>query len=253
MFRTRIIVHVIMDTNNKKGFAMDLKEHAREQALKAMNFRYAAREYDGTKKVDSNDLHTVLEAGRLSPSSFGFEPWKFLVLDVTDGASDKAKQLKEQLAPYLWGAKGVLANGSYLIIILGRKNVRYDSAYIEHMMRDIQQLPAEIAESHRSALENFQKNDCHTADNPEALFDWSARQCYIALANMMTTAAFLRLSTLPVEGFDQENVARVLADGGYLGTDGTEFGVAVMMGIGYGKPAKHTKTRQPMCDIVQMV
>ena len=52
--------------------------------LKAFNFRHATKSYDASKKVSDADFHTILEAGRLSPSSFGFEPWKFLVIERQD-------------------------------------------------------------------------------------------------------------------------------------------------------------------------
>ena len=61
---------------------------------KAMEFRHACKLFDETKKIDTQTIKSILEIGRLSPSSFGMEPWKFLV--ITN------EKLKEQLRPLCW-------------------------------------------------------------------------------------------------------------------------------------------------------
>ena len=70
---------------------------------------------------------TILETGRLSPSSLGLEPWRFVVIENED--------LKEKLKPYSWGAQKQSA--SRFVIILARKNVTADSEYVQHIIRGI--------------------------------------------------------------------------------------------------------------------
>ena len=106
--------------------------------LEAMKFRHATKEFDSTKKISDEDFDTVLEYGILSPSSFGFEPWKFLVV--------QNENLRTKLKEFSWGAQGTLPTASHFMIILARKEkgMKYDSTYIKHMMNDVKQFPIEF-------------------------------------------------------------------------------------------------------------
>jgi len=119
--------------------------------LEAYNFRHACKVFDATKKISEKDFLTILETGRLSPSSFGFEPWKFLVV--------QNRELREKLLPSTWGAQGTLPTASHFVIILARKqkSMRYDSDYIEHMMSDIHHLPKEVSEARRKVYKTFKE------------------------------------------------------------------------------------------------
>ena len=77
--------------------------------LEAMKFRHATKEFDSTKKISDEDFDTVLEYGILSPSSFGFEPWKFLVV--------QNENLRTKLKEFSWGAQGTLPTASHFMII----------------------------------------------------------------------------------------------------------------------------------------
>ena len=86
----------------------------RDKFLDAMMFRHACKEFDDSKKISDEDFAKILEIGRLSPSSFGFEPWKFLVIQDTT--------LRSKLKEIVWGAQGTLPSASHYLIILARKN-----------------------------------------------------------------------------------------------------------------------------------
>lgn len=104
----------------------------------------------------------------------------------------------------------------------------------------------------RGAYSNFQTNDFKLIDSDRAMFDWASKQTYIALANMMTTAAMLGVDSCPIEGFNIEKVEEILSEEGIL--DKEHFGVSVMVGFGYRDEQPHReKTRQPMEDIVTWV
>lgn len=81
--------------------------------LNAFNFRHVTKEFDPEKHVSDSDFHTILETGRLSPSSLGLEPWRFIVLEDED--------LKEKLKPYSWGAQKQLSTASLLLLFLHAK------------------------------------------------------------------------------------------------------------------------------------
>ena len=81
-----------------------------ETIINAFNFRHATKEFDPEKKVSESDFHTILETGRLSPSSLGLEPWRFVVIENED--------LKEKLKPYSWGAQKQLNTASRFVLFL---------------------------------------------------------------------------------------------------------------------------------------
>lgn len=207
--------------------------------LDAMMFRHACKEFDNTKKISNEDFNTILEMGRISPSSFGFEPWKFVIV--------QNEALREKLKAFSWGAQGQLPTASHFMIILSRKKkgMIYDSEYIQHMMRDVKQLPEDVQELYSQFYEKFQKEDFSLLESDRNLFDWATKQTYIALANMMTGAATMGIDSCPIEGFDMDQTEAFLRDD--LNIDTEEFGAAVMVAFGYRKnEEKREKSRQEL-------
>lgn len=76
---------------------METLTTTKDQILSAYEFRHATKEFDSHKKISDSDFDFILETGRLSPSSFGFEPWKFVIV--------QSKAMREKLLPYSWGRK----------------------------------------------------------------------------------------------------------------------------------------------------
>ncbi|NRT74923.1 NAD(P)H-dependent oxidoreductase [Clostridium beijerinckii] len=216
-----------------------------KEIIDAFQFRHACKQFDPTKTVSEEDFNTILEAGRLSPSSFGFEPWKFLVV--------QNKSLKEKLFPVSWGAQNSFNGASHFVILLARKKVDtiYNSEYITKIMSEVQNLPEDVANQRKSAFESFEKNDFNLLESDRAIFDWTSKQTYIALANMLTAAAFLKIDSCPIEGFNIEKVEEILKNEGILDTE--HFGVSVMASFGYRAKEPHEKTRQPLNSIVQWI
>lgn len=213
--------------------------------INAFQFRHACKQFDSTKVVSKEDFNTILEAGHLSPSSFGFEPWKFLVVQDV--------KLREKLFPVSWGAQNSFNGASHFVILLTRKKVDtiYSSEYVTKIMSEVQNLPKEVADGKRAAFESFQKNDFNLLESDRAVFDWASKQTYIALGNMLTTAAFLEIDSCPIEGFNIEKVEKILKEEGILDTE--RFGVSVMASFGYRAREPYQKTRQPLDAIVQWI
>jgi len=214
-----------------------------EKIMEAYHFRHACKVFDPDKKITDKDFGTILETGRLSPSSFGFEPWRFLVV--------QNMALREKLMPYTWGAQGTLPTASHFVVLLAGKQeiLRYDSDYISHMLYDVHHIPKEAAEARRNKYRTFQKEDFRLLENERATFDWAGKQVYIALGNMMTAAAMLGIDSCAVEGFHADAVEKVMKED--FGVDTERFGVAVMVAFGYRVEAQKIKTRQAMEDITQ--
>ena len=207
--------------------------------------RYACRDYDPNRKISDQDFHLILEAGQLAPSSYGFEPWHFLVIE--------SESLKQALAPIALGAQKALASASHFVIILSRTqaSLRYDAPYIGYMMREIQGLPEDFCELKQQRFETFQKEDFDLLSTERATFDWASKQSYLALAQMMQVAALRGIDSLAMEGFNRQAVTDLLTERGLL--DPSEWGVSVMVAFGYGLGSVPRKTRQSLDQLVTWV
>lgn len=207
--------------------------------------RYACRDYDPNRKISDQDFHLILEAGQLAPSSYGFEPWHFLVIE--------SESLKQALAPIALGAQKALASASHFVIILSRTQVslRYDAPYIGYMMREIQGLPEDFCEFKQQRFETFQKEDFDLLSTERATFDWASKQSYLALAQMMQVAALRGIDSLAMEGFNRQAVTDLLTERGLINP--SEWGVSVMVSFGYGLGSVPRKTRQSLDQLVTWV
>ena len=207
--------------------------------------RYACRDYDPNRKISDQDFHLILEAGQLAPSSYGFEPWHFLVIE--------SESLKQALAPIALGAQKALASASHFVIILSRTqaSLRYDAPYINYMMREVQRLPEDFCEFKQQRFETFQKEDFDLLSTERATFDWASKQSYLALAQMMQVAALRGIDSLAMEGFNRQAVTDLLTEHGLL--DPSEWGVSVMVAFGYGLGSVPRKTRESLDQLVTWV
>lgn len=205
--------------------------------LAAIRFRHACKNFDPERRIPDEDFALIVEAGRLSPSSFGLEPWQFLVI--------ANKALREKLQPNVWGGRGQLPTASHLVVILARtgQDMRFDSAHIDRHLREQEKLTPDLADRRRAVLGNFQENEFHLLGSERALADWAARQCYIPLANMMTVAALRGIDSCPIEGFNADAVGDVL--GSDFGVDRDHFRPAVLVAFGYRAGPQPAKRRLP--------
>lgn len=165
--------------------------------LSSLHWRYAAKAYNPAKKVTDSDLKELLEVLRLSPSSFGLQPWKFIV--VADTACRQAVRAAA------WDQSPV-TDASHLIALCARTDI--DEAMIEDhlsfMVRE-RQLQTEQVERYRSMMNGFLQ-----ALTPAGRTDWARRQVYIALGFLLEACALKRIDSTPMEGFSRERVDAIL-------------------------------------------
>lgn len=221
-------------------------DRKKEEILKAHRFRFACKEFDKNKRVSEEDLKFILEVGRLSPSSFGFEPWKFLVIENED--------LKEKILPFAWGVQRQMPTLSYLVLILARKkrDMIFSSDYIKYMVEDVHNIPEDLAEARIERYRNFQREDFKLLEDDRYIFDWAVMQTYIALGNMMTAAAQIGIDSCPIEGFHRERLEEILEKEGIINRE--QFGVSSMVVFGYRKEdPKRPKTRKSMEEVVEWI
>lgn len=212
---------------------------SKQQVLDAFHFRAATRAYDPARKISEEDFNYILELGRLSPSSVGSEPWKFVAV--------QNPALRQALKPASWGMATQVDDASHLVVLLAKKNARYDSAFLGDMLAR-RGLVGEQAEQARAKYKEFQEKHMQILDSERTLFDWTSKQTYIALANMMTGAALIGIDSCPIEGFNYAEVNRILAQAGVF--DPQEWGVSVMATFGYRAKDIKPKSRKSMEEVV---
>jgi nitroreductase len=213
----------------------------KREIVNAFQFRHACKEFDANKIIPKEDFEFILETAQLSPSSFGFEPWHFIVV--------QDKKLREQLKVYAWGAPKKLDTASHFVIGLTMKSTltKWNSEYIQNFMKNVQQLPDEVIKGKGKFYEEFQKSDYDLTDDRK-LFDWASKQCYIALANMMTSAALIGIDSCPIEGLQQKEIDEILKKD--FGVDTDKYGVSYMVAFGYRVTEPKPKTRRNLNEIV---
>ncbi|UXP33369.1 NAD(P)H-dependent oxidoreductase [Reichenbachiella agarivorans] len=213
----------------------------KEEILSAFRYRHACKEFDTNKIIPKEDFDFILETARLSPSSFGLEPWHFVV--VQDPA------LREALKENAWGAPKKLDTASHFLLGLTMKStlMKWDTAYLQDFMRRVQDLPEEVIQGKSKFIEQYQKSDFELTDD-RRLFDWAAKQSYIAMGNMMTAAAMIGIDSCPIEGFKQETTEQILKD--KLGIDTDKYGISYMLAFGYRVVEPREKTRRCIDEVV---
>ncbi|EEY34447.1 NAD(P)H-dependent oxidoreductase [Pseudoleptotrichia goodfellowii] len=207
------------------------------------NYRYACKKFNKDKKVSDEDFATIIESARLSPSSFGLEPWKFLLL--------KNEKMKEDFKEFAWGGINSLNGASHIVIVLAKKGVTADSKHMAHMLKDVKKVSGEVENIIKEEFHDFQKNQFKLLENERALFDWASKQTYIALGNMMTTAAFLGIDSCAIEGFEKERAEKYLSEKGLLNTD--EYGMSYMVSFGYRDEEQPVKIRQQLSEVFEVI
>ena len=180
-----------------------MSQISKQQVLDAFHFRSATRYYDPSKKISEEDFAYILELARLSPSSVGSEPWQFVIV--------QNPELRQKLKPVSWGMATQVEDASHLVVILAKKNARYDSDFFRSSLEK-RGLNQEQIEKALARYKEFQTHDINVLENDRTLFDWCSKQTYIALANMMTGAALIGIDSCPIEGFNYAEVNRILSE-----------------------------------------
>ncbi len=162
-----------------------------------LNWRYATKAYDPTKKLSTDQRKLIMEALRLSPSSLGLQAWKFV--HVTDPA------IRLKLLPAAYGQKPV-TDASDLFVLASRTSI--DEAYVDHFL-------ATIAETRGVPVESLAeyKGMCMQPIKTKTtaqLEEWLARQVYIPLGVALTVAAINNIDATPMEGFDAAQFDQIL-------------------------------------------
>jgi len=185
------------------------------QLLEQLNWRYATKGFDPKRKISAPDWAIVEEALLLSPSSGGLQPWKFIV--VTDPA------LRAKLLPASYG-QAQISDASHLVVFASKNNFSETDvdAFIKHVA-EVRGVPVESLAPYRDILVGGIVKSMDLA----ARNAWARNQTYIALGNLLTSAALLGIDACPMEGFDRAQYDEI------LGLKAKGFASAVIATLGY--------------------
>lgn len=165
--------------------------------IKHQNWRYATKKFDATKKISEQDLETLKEAIRLSSSSYGLQPYKVIIVEN--------QELRKQLQPVAWGQSQIV-DASHLFVFANMINLGD---------KEIDTYLANIAETRGIPAENiagygdFMKSKI-TSLPEDVKNNWTSKQTYLALGNLLNVAAELQIDATPMEGFESEKVNEIL-------------------------------------------
>jgi nitroreductase len=182
--------------------------------IEALNWRYAVKTFDPTKKVNETDIHDLKEALRLAPSSYGLQPWGFV--DVQDkGLRERIREISANQAQ--------VTDASHLLVLCRLADITED-----HIKAHIKSISVQRNVPEEN-LAGFQANMINTL-LPKPKKDqeaWMDRQVYIALGFLMAAAAQKGIDTCPMEGFKPAECDTI------LGLDERGLKSVVLCPVGY--------------------
>jgi nitroreductase / dihydropteridine reductase len=164
--------------------------------IEDLNWRYACKKFDPTKKLTDEQLNCLQEALRMTPSSYGVQPWKFLLVNNTD--------LREKMVEAAYNQRQV-ADASHVFVLCRPKNI--DEKIIDSYLQDI----IRVRGGDLEGLAGFRSMLMKVVEKPdEVKIAWAKNQIYIALGNLMTVCAAMRIDATPMEGFSPTKIDEIL-------------------------------------------
>ncbi|MEL7144244.1 MAG: NAD(P)H-dependent oxidoreductase [Cyanobacteria bacterium J06573_11] len=210
-----------------------------ENIIAALNWRYATKKFDPEKKISDETWKALEQSLVLAPSSFGLQPWKFLVIRNPD--------IRQQLVEHSWGQTQV-TDASHLVVMAIKKDIGPEDVppYIDRM--------SEVRGVSKAKLEGFAEMIIGYFNEPPFPLQpdkWSAKQVYLALGFFLFSAALLDIDTCPMEGFIPSKYDEMLG----LAEQG--YSAVVICAAGYraddDKTADMAKVRYETDKIVQYI
>lgn len=206
--------------------------------IETLNWRYATKQFDPTQKLSDDQLFQLTESLRLAPSSFGLQPWKFIVVTNTE--------IREQLVWHSWWQRQV-ADASHLIVLCAQDDTT--EADIQNYINDIattRWAPLEALDGYKSMM-----NGALGARTPEQRKTWAEKQVYIAQWFLLMAAAQLWIDACPMEWFDAQAYDKI------LWLEGSEYHSVVIVPVGYRSTddvtANYAKVRYSTDQVIEFI
>ena len=184
--------------------------------LEQLNKRYATKKFDTSRKISSEDLNTLLEAIRLSASSYGLQAYKVLVVENPE--------IRKQLRAAAYDQSQITDASQLLVFAL---DTNFDEKGVDHFI----ELTAKSRKVNVSDLSGYSDMMKGSVQRPkEMVQNWFTHQIYIALGFGLVSAAQLKLDSCPMEGFDNNKFDEI------LGLQEKNLHSVVLLTVGYRSP-----------------
>ena len=210
-----------------------------QELVKALEWRYATKRFDSTKKI-SGDVWAALEQALiLTPTSYGLQPYKFIVMT--------SAEKRAELLAHSWKQNQVVDCSHYVVFTSRTKMTEAD---VDRWIQRLAEVRGGTADS-LSTYRGMMIGDVVHGSRGKVAHEWATRQTYIALGNLMTCAAVLGIDACPMEGIVPPEYDRV------LNLINSGYATVVACALGYrsadDKYAKVPKARFSATDLVQKI
>ena len=192
--------------------------------IENLKWRYATKKFDSSKKISSENLEKLKEAIQLSVSSYGLQLYKVIIIENTS--------LREKLKPVSWG-QDQITEASHLVVFCNYTNVK--DKHVDDFL-NITAKAQDMEVKNLSGYGDFMKGKINEMTKSES-FNWTSRQTYLALGNLLSACAELKIDSCPMEGFEAEKYNDI------LGLSEQGLNAAVIATIGYRSNEDHTQNR----------
>jgi len=182
--------------------------------IEDLNWRYATKKFDPSKIIDEDNLNIIKESLRLVPTSYGLQSLKYLIIESTE--------LREQLVSASYGQRQVV-DASHLIVLCAFKDVSEED--IDNYTRNIE-ATRNLKSREMASYGDFMKKTTSSMGSDDKT-TWNSKQLYIALGQLLTTCATLRIDSTPMEGFNPAQYDEI------LGLDAKNLTSVLLCPIGY--------------------
>jgi len=210
-----------------------------QDILKQLNWRYAVKRFDATKKVSDADWEVLEQSLLLTPSSYGLQPWKFFVV--------QKPEIRKKLREASWRQSQV-EDCSHFVVFTTRTEM-LESDVQKHIDR-IAQVRGVTLDS-LAAFKKGMMGDVVNGPRKEVIKAWAHQQAYIAMGFLMATAALMNIDSCPLEGIEPHKYDQILniENSGYI--------TAVAVALGYrhseDKTQSNKKVRFDKKEVIQIV
>jgi nitroreductase len=170
--------------------------------IESLKWRYATKSFDKNKKISSQEWSKIEDALILSASSFGLQPWKFVVINDAE--------TRKKMTPLSWNQTQV-EDSSHYVVFCAKNDI--DADYVEKFISSI----ASTRHIDKSSLEQYKQMMVGFVNNlgKEELLNWAKKQCYIALGNILTVASTMEIDACPMEGINPIGYDDIIKISGY--------------------------------------
>ncbi len=210
-----------------------------DDIIEQLNWRYATKEFDASKKIPAETIEALEEALVLTPSSFGLQPWKFFIVED--------QSVKEQLPAVSWNQQQP-KDCSHMVVLASKSDYKRENVgeFIARMAE-----VRGVSEESLAGYEGFAGGFVDQADEQGWIGVWTQKQVYIALGQLMFAAALLGVDACPMEGIDPKAYDKI------LGLEGSGYSTVVACPLGYrsenDKYATSAKVRFEKSVLIQRV